>query len=45
LGAIVLQEPIDWLLIFCGIAIVNLRVFNQISFGRPVPLANEEVSG
>lgn len=40
LGAIVLSEPIDWrlivgaLLIFCGIAIVNLKIFNRIRFRR-----------
>ena len=51
LGAIVLQEPIDWrlivgaLLIFCGIAIVNLRMFNRISFRRPVQLTSEEARG
>lgn len=40
LGAVVLSEPIDWrlivgaLLIFCGIAIVNLKIFNRIRFRR-----------
>lgn len=40
LGAIVLSEPVDWrlivgaLLIFCGIAIVNLKIFNRIRFRR-----------
>lgn len=40
LGAVVLQEQVDWrllvgaALIFCGIAIVNLRVFNRITFRR-----------
>ena len=40
LGAIVLHEEVDWrllvgaLLIFCGIAIVNLRIFSRISFRR-----------
>lgn len=40
LGAIVMSEPVDWrlivgaLLIFCGIAIVNLKIFNRIRFRR-----------
>ncbi len=47
LGALVLHEVIDWrilvgaLLIFCGIAIVNLRVFSRLSLRRSVQLANE----
>jgi drug/metabolite transporter (DMT)-like permease len=41
LGAIVLNEVIDWrllvgaALIFAGIAIVNLKVFSRIRFGTP----------
>ena len=47
LGAIVLHEIIDWriilgaLLIFCGIAIVNLRFFNRIALRRSTELAEE----
>ena len=47
LGAIVLHEIIDWriilgaLLIFCGIAIVNLRFFNRIALHRSTELAEE----
>ena len=47
LGAIVLHEVIDWriivgaLLIFCGIAIVNLRFFNRIALHRSTELAEE----
>ncbi|MEO8392512.1 MAG: EamA family transporter [Chloroflexota bacterium] len=50
LGALVLQEPIDWrllvgaLLIFCGIAIVNLRIFSRFSLRRSIPLASEEAA-
>lgn len=44
LGAIVLNETVDWrllvgaLLIFGGIAIVNLKVFNRLSLRRTAPL-------
>ncbi len=47
LGAIVLHEMIDWriilgaLLIFCGIAIVNLRLFSRLSLNRSAKLAEE----
>ncbi len=47
LGALVLHEVIDWrilvgaLLIFCGIAIVNLRFFNRIALHRSTELAEE----
>ena len=44
LGAIVLDEEIDWRLlvgaamIFAGIAIVNLKVFSRIRFSRAAPV-------
>lgn len=47
LGAIVLHEVIDWriivgaLLIFCGIAIVNLKIFSRLSLNRTPELAEE----
>lgn len=50
LGAIVLHEQVDWrliagaLLIFAGIAIVNLRVFSRISFRRGAPVPREEAA-
>ena len=48
LGAIILHEVIDWriilgaLLIFAGIAIVNLRMFSRLPFRRETRLAGEE---
>ncbi len=48
LGAIVLHEEVDWrllvgaALIFCGIAIVNLRMFGGSRFQRPAAVASEE---
>jgi drug/metabolite transporter (DMT)-like permease len=50
LGAIILHEVIDWrliagaLLIFAGIAIVNLRVFNRLSLRHTAPVIGEEAT-